>query len=199
MPLSIDLARSLIGVLDEPALIVEGSRTLAANAAARNLLGQRIEGTDVRIAIRHPRRCAPSCRRTRRSRAGRDRLAGPPVDPDRPADRAGQDAGAAGRPVRRPGRRSGCGSISSPMPATSCARRWRRSSAMPKRCRRRRRRRGDPPALRLDHPRRGQAHAADRRGFDEPVADRGRPLHGPARGRSTSASRRGSPPNMPRR
>ena len=54
MPLSIDLARSLIGVLDEPALIVEGSRTLAANAAARNLLGQRIEGTDVRIAIRHP-------------------------------------------------------------------------------------------------------------------------------------------------
>jgi len=54
MPLPLDLARSLINVLDEPSLIVEGSRTLAANAAARGLLGQRIEGTDVRLAIRHP-------------------------------------------------------------------------------------------------------------------------------------------------
>jgi two-component system phosphate regulon sensor histidine kinase PhoR len=54
MPLSIDFARSLIGALDEPALIIEGSRTVAANDAARALLGQRIEGADVRIAIRHP-------------------------------------------------------------------------------------------------------------------------------------------------
>jgi two-component system, OmpR family, phosphate regulon sensor histidine kinase PhoR len=54
MPLSPDLARSLIAVLDEPALIIEGSRTVAANDAARALLGQRIEGTDVRFAIRHP-------------------------------------------------------------------------------------------------------------------------------------------------
>jgi two-component system phosphate regulon sensor histidine kinase PhoR len=54
MPLSTHLARSLIGVLDEPALIIEGSRTIAANDAARSLLGQRIEGTDVRFAIRHP-------------------------------------------------------------------------------------------------------------------------------------------------
>lgn len=54
MPPSTDLARSLIAALEEPALIVEGSRTIAANAAARDLLGQRIEGADVRIAIRHP-------------------------------------------------------------------------------------------------------------------------------------------------
>jgi two-component system, OmpR family, phosphate regulon sensor histidine kinase PhoR len=54
MPPSTDLTRSLIDVLDEPALIIEGSRTLAANEAARTLLGQRIEGTDVRFAIRHP-------------------------------------------------------------------------------------------------------------------------------------------------
>jgi two-component system phosphate regulon sensor histidine kinase PhoR len=54
VPLSIELARSLIGVLDEPALIVEGSRTVAANDAARQLLGQSIEGADVRLAIRHP-------------------------------------------------------------------------------------------------------------------------------------------------
>ena len=49
-----DLARSLIRVLDEPALIIAGWRTLAANEAARGLLGQRIEGADVRFAIRHP-------------------------------------------------------------------------------------------------------------------------------------------------
>jgi two-component system phosphate regulon sensor histidine kinase PhoR len=54
MSLPTDLARALINVLDEPALIVEGSRTIAANEAALRLLGQRIEGTDVRLAIRHP-------------------------------------------------------------------------------------------------------------------------------------------------
>ena len=48
------MSSDLISVLDEPAMIVEGSRTLAANAAARTLLGQRIEGTDIRFAIRHP-------------------------------------------------------------------------------------------------------------------------------------------------
>ncbi len=54
MLLSIDLARSLIGVLDEPSLIVDGGRTAAANDAAKMLLGQSIEGADVRFAIRQP-------------------------------------------------------------------------------------------------------------------------------------------------
>jgi two-component system phosphate regulon sensor histidine kinase PhoR len=54
MPLPIAHARALIDALDEPALIVEGSRTLAANRPARTLLGQQIEGADIRIAIRHP-------------------------------------------------------------------------------------------------------------------------------------------------
>src|SRR4051812_32500390 len=54
MALPIDLARSLIEVLDEPALIVDGARTAAANAAAKLLLGQHIEGADLRLAIRHP-------------------------------------------------------------------------------------------------------------------------------------------------
>lgn len=54
MPSPNDLARSLVGALDEPALLVEGSRTIVANSAARSLLGQRIEGVDVRFAIRHP-------------------------------------------------------------------------------------------------------------------------------------------------
>ena len=54
MSLPTELARTLISVLDEPALIVEGSRTIAANDSARSLLGQRIEGADIRLAIRHP-------------------------------------------------------------------------------------------------------------------------------------------------
>ena len=49
-----DIARKLLDALGEPALIVQDSRTLAANAAARALLGQAIEGSDVRLALRHP-------------------------------------------------------------------------------------------------------------------------------------------------
>ena len=45
---------AIIEALDEPALIVGDGRTLAANAAARALLGETIVGRDVRIAIRHP-------------------------------------------------------------------------------------------------------------------------------------------------
>lgn len=47
-------ASALIEALDEPALIVADGRTLAANQAARALLGESIAGRDVRLAIRHP-------------------------------------------------------------------------------------------------------------------------------------------------
>jgi len=47
-------ASNLIEALDEPALIVAGGRTLAANHAARDLLGDSIVGSDVRLAVRHP-------------------------------------------------------------------------------------------------------------------------------------------------
>ncbi|MEO7814317.1 MAG: ATP-binding protein [Sphingomicrobium sp.] len=47
-------AGALIEALDEPALIVAGGRTIAANKAARALLGEGIIDRDVRIAIRHP-------------------------------------------------------------------------------------------------------------------------------------------------
>ena len=47
-------ARDLIGAVDEPLLIVRDRRVVAANAAARSVLGQHIEGSDVRLAIRHP-------------------------------------------------------------------------------------------------------------------------------------------------
>jgi two-component system phosphate regulon sensor histidine kinase PhoR len=46
--------RALIEALDEPALIVERGTVMLANDAARRLLGTRVEGRDVRLAIRHP-------------------------------------------------------------------------------------------------------------------------------------------------
>jgi len=46
--------RALVDALDEAALVVEGSLVSVANSAARGLLGARIEGRDVRLAIRHP-------------------------------------------------------------------------------------------------------------------------------------------------
>src|SRR5688500_13822283 len=44
----------LFRAVDEPMLLVRDRRVLAANAPARALLGSHIEGTDVRLAIRHP-------------------------------------------------------------------------------------------------------------------------------------------------
>jgi two-component system phosphate regulon sensor histidine kinase PhoR len=47
-------ASAILDAIDEPALIVERQRTTAANAAARDLLGEDIVGHDLRFAIRHP-------------------------------------------------------------------------------------------------------------------------------------------------
>ena len=47
-------ARALVESLDEPALVIEGSAIRVTNGAARRLLGARIEGRDIRLAIRHP-------------------------------------------------------------------------------------------------------------------------------------------------
>jgi len=46
--------RALVDALDEPALVVEGLTVSVANSAARDLLGNAIEGRDVRLAIRQP-------------------------------------------------------------------------------------------------------------------------------------------------
>ena len=46
--------RALLEAIEEPALLVGNQRIVAANRAARNLLGERIEGSDIRLAIRHP-------------------------------------------------------------------------------------------------------------------------------------------------
>jgi len=53
MELTADM-RALLAALDEPALIIQRGRVLAVNEPARRVLGSVIEGTDVRLAIRHP-------------------------------------------------------------------------------------------------------------------------------------------------
>jgi two-component system phosphate regulon sensor histidine kinase PhoR len=46
--------QSLVDSIEEPVLLVERGMVKLANEPARNLLGNRIEGRDVRLAIRHP-------------------------------------------------------------------------------------------------------------------------------------------------
>ena len=46
--------RSVIEAFEDPVLLVRGHIVLLANSPARSLLGERIEGRDVRLAIRHP-------------------------------------------------------------------------------------------------------------------------------------------------
>ena len=50
--------RALLDGLDEPALLVERQIVRVANRAAKSLLGDAIEGSDVRLAIRHPQALA---------------------------------------------------------------------------------------------------------------------------------------------
>ncbi|MDQ3074229.1 MAG: ATP-binding protein [Pseudomonadota bacterium] len=47
-------ANMILDAIEEPALIIHAQRTLAANRAARALLGEAIIGRDLRFAIRHP-------------------------------------------------------------------------------------------------------------------------------------------------
>jgi len=46
--------RALLDAIEEPALLVGEQRITAANRSAHDLLGARIEGSDIRFAIRHP-------------------------------------------------------------------------------------------------------------------------------------------------
>jgi two-component system phosphate regulon sensor histidine kinase PhoR len=46
--------RLIIDALEEPTMVVTGRLIELANTPARKLLGERIEGRDVRLAIRHP-------------------------------------------------------------------------------------------------------------------------------------------------
>ena len=46
--------RALLDAIEEPSLLVGEQRVAAANRSAHDLLGARIEGSDIRFAIRHP-------------------------------------------------------------------------------------------------------------------------------------------------
>ncbi|HEX8225117.1 MAG TPA: ATP-binding protein [Allosphingosinicella sp.] len=47
-------AREIVGAMPGPMLLIEGGRIVVANPAAKELLGQWIEGQDARLAMRHP-------------------------------------------------------------------------------------------------------------------------------------------------
>jgi two-component system phosphate regulon sensor histidine kinase PhoR len=49
-----DAVRRLLEALGEPALLVDGEVVSVSNSAARRLLGDAVEGEDVRVAIPHP-------------------------------------------------------------------------------------------------------------------------------------------------
>lgn len=51
---SLPPAAEVLDAVDEPRLLVRARRVLLANRAARKMLGEHIEGQDVRLAIRHP-------------------------------------------------------------------------------------------------------------------------------------------------
>ena len=54
MARSDNMTRALLDALDDPAMIVESGIVRAANASARELVGEDIEDSDVRLAIRQP-------------------------------------------------------------------------------------------------------------------------------------------------
>lgn len=47
-------ADALLDALDDPVVVIAGTRVVRANQVARTLLGDHITGEDVRLAIRHP-------------------------------------------------------------------------------------------------------------------------------------------------
>lgn len=47
-------AREIVRAMSEPMLLIEAGRIVVANPAAKDLLGQWIEGQDARLAMRHP-------------------------------------------------------------------------------------------------------------------------------------------------
>src|ERR1044072_2269889 len=57
-----DDSAALLAAFEGPLLVVRDRRVLIANPAARALLGDHIEGSDVRLAIRHPAAPEPIAR-----------------------------------------------------------------------------------------------------------------------------------------
>ncbi|HEU0134007.1 MAG TPA: PAS domain-containing protein, partial [Allosphingosinicella sp.] len=47
-------AEEILSALPEPILLIDDGKVVVANSSARQLLGQWIQGQDVRLALRHP-------------------------------------------------------------------------------------------------------------------------------------------------
>ena len=98
---------------DEPLLVVRDRRVLIANQAARALLGAHIEGSDVRLAIRHPAAAehlaGDGGDGAGADRAGRARRARPALGDDRRAAARRQPPGPPRRPEPGPRRRADAG------------------------------------------------------------------------------------------
>ena len=124
--------RGVLDALDEPAVVAEGHILVAANRAARELLGSTIEGRDIRLAIRHPQ--ALEAILAHRSAEIDVTGIGEVGRSWRLIMRALGGDSALVRMVDRSDRspRKRCASISSPTQATSCARRSRPCWAMPR-------------------------------------------------------------------
>ncbi len=67
-----DTAQTLLSFIDTPILLLDGERVRFANNAAKMLLGQHIEGQDVRLALRDP----DAVRLIRSGKGGNVKLAG---------------------------------------------------------------------------------------------------------------------------
>ena len=201
------LARALVDALDEAALVVDGDRRAdrqSRRAAACS--APRIEGHDVRLAIRHPR----VLDHILAGHAGRHRRRPASAIPAaRGAPSSGRSATAwcwsawstARRPVSAERMRvdfvaNASHELRTPLSAVlGYAETLADDDDLDA---------ATVAPLRRDHPQRSAADAAHRRGSDEPVADRGRPLRRAVetgrprrcrrRSRSPMPARRAPPP-----
>ncbi len=191
--------RALLDAIDEPALIVGDGANVAANAAAARPARRRDRRP--RHSLRHPsspgaramlagKRADDRHRRARRRRAA-VAIVGPTARPDgsalvRLTDRS---AALAAERMRVDFVANASHELRTPLATIiGYAETLAEDGPLDDATR---------AQLRRDDPRRSGADAADRRGSDEPVADRGRSLHRPARSRSISAPSRGSRPSRP--
>ena len=134
-------ARALLGALPEPMLLLreraDPGRQSGREGAARRM--DRRPGRPPRHAPSGHGRAAVARRHAgpagRADRGGRDRRRGPAVADDRRRPRRTAPGWSISATAAKRSPRSGCGSISSPMPATSCARRWPPCSASSRPCR----------------------------------------------------------------
>jgi two-component system phosphate regulon sensor histidine kinase PhoR len=70
------VAADLLNAVDEPLLLVRGGRVVLTNPAARSVLGDHIDGADVRLAIRHPAAADLLAERQPRQSTAQTELAG---------------------------------------------------------------------------------------------------------------------------